>query len=234
MNIDHPKLKDIRVRKAIQRAIDVDSILAAAYGGTAQKSHGVTPLGINGNRSESKYSYNPEEAKALLAEAGVSDLALEFKTLNESYRLTVAQIVQSNLADVGIKLEIIPVDSGPFWNLGLETKGEDWKNLQMWMMRYRTSPDPSDGLQWFVKSQVGIWNWERWSDPEFEDLWTKGLAETDDAKRKVIYLRMQEIMEDTGAYVWITHDPVNIIHKEGLIPEFDPGSEYMIERFKKG
>jgi peptide/nickel transport system substrate-binding protein len=234
MNTEHPKLKDIRVRKAIQRAIDVDSILQAAYGGTAQKSHGVTPLGINGNRSESKYSYNPEEAKALLAEAGVSDLSLEFKTLNESYRLTAAQVVQANLADVGIKLEIIPVDSGPFWNLGLESKGEDWKDLQMWWMRYRTSPDPSDGIQWFIKAQVGIWNWERWSDPEYEELWVKGLAETDDAKRRDIYLRMQEIMEDTGAYVWITHDPVNIIHKVGVIPDYDPGSEYMIERFKKG
>jgi peptide/nickel transport system substrate-binding protein len=234
MNTEHPKLKDIRVRKAIQRAIDVNSILQAAYGGTAEIAHGVTPLGVNGNRSESKYSYNPEEAKALLAEAGVSDLSLEFKTLNEAYRLNAAQVVQANLADVGIKLEIIPVDSGPFWNLGLESKGEDWKDLQMWWMRYRTSPDPSDGLQWFVKAQVGIWNWERWSDPEFEDLWTKGLVETDDAKRRDIYLRMQEIMEDTGAYVWITHDPVNVIHKVGVVPDYDPGSEYMIERFKKG
>lgn len=234
LNTEHPKLKDIRVRKAIQRAIDVDSILAAAYGGTAPKAHGVTPIGVNGNRSESKYSYNPEEAKALLAEAGVSGLELELKTLNESYRLTAAQIIQANLADVGIKLTITPTDSGPFWNLGLESKGEDWKTLEMWWMRYRTSPDPSDGLQWFIKSQVGVWNWERWSDPEFEELWAKGLVEQDDAKRRDIYLRMQEIMEDTGAYIWITHDPVNVVYKEGFKPDYDPGSEYMIERFKKG
>ena len=74
-------------------------------------------------------------------------------------------------------------------------------------MRYRCSPDPSDAIQWFKKDQVGVWNWERWSNPEFEDLWTKGLAETDNTKRKQIYLRMQEIMEDTGAYVWMTYDP---------------------------
>ena len=233
MNTQHEKLKDIRVRKAIQRAIDVNSILEAAYGGTAQLAHGVVPLGVPGNRGESKYSYNPDAAKALLAEAGVSDLTVEFKTLNEAYRLTAAQIVQSNLADVGIKCEIIPVDSGPFWNLGLESKGEDWKSLQMWWMRFRTSPDPSDTLQWFIKSQVGVWNWERWSDPEFEDLWTKGLAEPDTAKRVVIYHRMQEIMEDTGAYVWITHDPLNYIHTEQLIPDFETGGELLVERFKR-
>ena len=96
------------MRKAIQRAIDVKSILDAAYGGTAPLAHGIVPLGITGNRPASKYSYNPDEARALLAEAGVSGLTLEFKTLNEAYRVTAAQIVQANLADVGITLNIIP------------------------------------------------------------------------------------------------------------------------------
>ena len=103
----------------------------------------------------------------------------------------------------------------------------------MWWMRYRMSPDPSDGIQWFLKNQVGVWNWERWSDPEFEDLWIKGLAETDAAKRNEIYLRMQEIMEDTGAYVWITNDPLNYAHKEAVVPGFDTGGEVLVEITKK-
>ncbi len=233
MNTEHEKLKDIRVRKAIQRAIDSEAILAGAYGGAAPRSYGVTPIGVLGQRKESKYSYNPEEAKALLAEAGVSDLSLELKVLNEGFRIATAQIIQSNLADVGIKVEIIPVDSGPFWDLGLEEKGDAWKSLQLWTMRYRTSPDPADGIQWFVKSQVGIWNWERWSDPEYEELWTKGLGEPDPVKRAAIYVRMQEIMEDTGAYFWITHDPLFYVHNSDVVPDFDPGGEVMVERFRR-
>lgn len=233
MNTQHEKLKDIKVRKAIQRAIDTKSILDAAYGGTAPQAHGIVPEGVVGNRKQSNYSYNPDEARALLAEAGVSGLSVEFKTLNEAYRITAAQIVQANLADVGIGCDIIPVDPGPFWNLGLESKGEDWKTLQLWWMRFRMSPDPSDAIQWFLKNQVGVWNWERWSDPEFEDLWAKGLAEPDNAKRGPIYVRMQEIMEDTGAYVWITHDPLNYVHTEKLVPDFDTGGELLVERVKK-
>jgi peptide/nickel transport system substrate-binding protein len=233
MNTQHEKLKDIRVRKAIQRAIDVKSILEAAYGGTAPQAHGVVPQGVMANRTASKYSYNPDQARALLKEAGVTDLSLEFKTMNEAYRVTAAQIVQQNLADVGIKVEIIPLDSGPFWNLGLESKGDEWKNLQMWWMRYRSSPDPSDPIQWFIKSQVGIWNWERWSDPEFEELWIKGLGETDNDKREAIYLRMQEIMEDTGAYVWVTWDPLFYVHSDKIVPKFDTGGELVVEEFKK-
>ena len=233
LNTEHPKLKDIRVRKAIQRAIDVKSVLDAAYGGVAPLAHGVVPEGVAGHRTESKYNFNPDEARALLKDAGVTDLEIDLRTLNEGYRITAAQVVQANLQDVGIKLNIVPIDSGPFWNLGIEAKGDDWKKIEMWLMRFRASPDPSDAMQWFIKSQVGVWNWERWSDPEFEKLWTQGLAETDAAKRDVIYKRMQEIMEDTGAYVWITHDPVNYIHHDDIKPAFDSGGEPLIERFQK-
>jgi peptide/nickel transport system substrate-binding protein len=232
MNTDHEKLKDIRVRQAIQRAIDVDSIIEAAYEGASPKAHGVVPVGTLGQRDSSKYSYNPDEARALLAEAGVSGLSLELKLLNETAHITTAQIIQANLADVGITVDIIPLDSGPFWNLGLESKGEEWRALQLWIMRYRTSPDPHDAVQWFVKDQVGVWNWERWSDPEFEELFVKGQAETDNSKRAQMYVRMQEIMEDTGAYLWITHEPAFFVHKNGIVPVFDPGAELLVEQFK--
>ena len=232
INTENPKLTDVRVRKAIQRAIDVDSILQAAYGGVAPKAHGVVTPGCVGYREKSGYSYNPEEAKALLTEAGVSNLELDIKLENMQERLAAAQIIQANLADVGIKLNITPLDSGPFWDLGLESKGDAWKTLELWIMEYRGQPDPSDILQWFIKDQVGIWNWERWSDAEFEELWTKGLAETDTAARAKIYLRMQEIMENTGAYVWITHQPVIWIHGDNIEPVFDSAAYPYFNGFK--
>jgi peptide/nickel transport system substrate-binding protein len=232
INTENPKLKDIRVRKAIQRAVDVDSILQAAYGGVAPKSYGVVTPGVVGYREAAGYSYNPQEAKALLADAGVSNLELELKIENTQERQTEAQIIQANLADVGIKMKIAPTDSGPFWNLGLESKGDAWKTLEIWLMEFRTQPDPSDAMQWFTKSQVGVWNWERWSDPEFEDLWKKGLEEADATKRGKIYLRMQEIMENTGAYVWITHQPQIYIHRDTIEPAFDSAGYDYFNGFK--
>lgn len=58
-------------------------------------------------------------------------LEVEFKTLNTSDRLSAAQIVQANLAEIGILVEIIPLESGTFWDLGLESKGDAWKDLQI-------------------------------------------------------------------------------------------------------
>jgi peptide/nickel transport system substrate-binding protein len=232
MNTENPKLADVRVRKAIQRAIDVDSILQASYGGAAPKAYGPVTPGCIGYREASGYSYKPEEAKALLSEAGVSNLELDIKMENLQERIAAAQIIQANLADVGVKLNIAPLDSGPFWDLGLESKGDAWKTLELWLMEYRGQPDPSDILQWFIKDQVGIWNWERWTDPEFEELWAKGLAETDIAARAKIYLRMQEIMENTGAYVWITHQPVVWIHRDNIEPVFDSAAYPYFNGFK--
>src|SRR5262249_40946142 len=152
-----------RVRKAIQRAVDVDSIIAASYSGTSPKATGIVPVGILGHRDKGGYSYNPSEARASLAKAGVSDLSLQLRyDATDTTYPTPAQIVQANLADIGIAVELMPLDSGPYWELGLESKGKQWRDLQLTIMAYRTGPDPADALQWFTKSQVGVWNWERW------------------------------------------------------------------------
>lgn len=232
LNTEHEKLKDIRVRQAIQRAIDVDAILEAAYAGASPKATGIVPPGMIGHRESAAYSHNIDEAKALMAEAGVSGLELELTTLPLQDRIVAAQIIQTNLAEIGITVKIKEVDEGVFWDLGLEEKGEAWKSLEIWLMRYAMSPDPHDGIQWFVGEQVGVWNWERWKDPEFDKLFADGQVETDVGKRDQIYKRMQEIMENTGAYVWITHEPYIYLYRDSFVPAFDPAGNQDITRFK--
>ena len=99
-------------------------------------------------------------------------------------------------------------------------------------MAFRTGPEPADAMQWFTKSQIGIWNWERWSDPEFEDLWQKALSEKDIEKRGAMYVRMQDIMENTGAYVWITFPAAFIGCRKGLTPGYFPGGGWLPTEFQ--
>jgi peptide/nickel transport system substrate-binding protein len=233
MNTEHPKLKDIRVRQAIQHAVDASSVVQGAYSGTAEQSYGVVCPGLIGRRDKTGYSYDPSKAKALLDSAGVSGLKLTLRTLNNQERMLSAQIIQANLGAIGITVEIIPLDGGPFWNMGQESKGDTWKDLELWLMRYGSGPDPYEPFQWFVRSQVGVWNWERWSSDEFEDLFAKGVAETDSGKRETIYVRMQEIMEETGAYVFLTHEPEVFIHKSSLSPHFAPSGEQIFGAFEE-
>ena len=73
INTEHPKLQDIRVRQAIQHAVDKSAVIQGAYAGTAEPSYGVVSPGLVGRRLETGYSYDPAKAKAMLEEAGVSD-----------------------------------------------------------------------------------------------------------------------------------------------------------------
>ena len=232
MNTDNPKLADKRIRMAIQHAVDQSAIIEGAYAGTAEPSFGVVCPGLVGKRSVSNYSYDPSKAKALLDEAGATGLKLTLRTLNNQQRLLAAQIIQANLAAIGVTVEILPLDSGPFWEMGQESKGDTWKDLELWIMRYGSGADPFEPFQWFVRGQVGIWNWERWSSDEFETLYSKLISETESEKRNDIAIRMQEIMEDTGAYVWLTHEPEVFIHKADISPSFAPSGEMILNYFK--
>ena len=212
------------------RAISVR--LPSRPGGTAEPSYGIVPPGLLGRRTKSNYSYDPAKAKALLADAGVSGLELTIKTLNNSERVLAATIIQANLQAVGIKATIIPLDSGPFWDMGQESKGDQWKDLELWIMRYSSGTDAYEPFQWFKRDQVGIWNWERWSDDEFEALYEEGIVSTDNARRKEIYLRMQEIMESTGAYVWLTHEAEVFVHRDNLKVSLAPSGETFMLYFE--
>ena len=219
------------MRQAIQHAVDKSAVIQGAYAGTAEPSYGVVSPGLVGRRLETGYSYDAAKAKAMLEEAGVSGLSLTLRTLNNQERVLAAQIIQANLAQIGVTVEIIPLDSGPFWEMGQESKGDTWKELELWIMRYGSGPDPYEPFQWFVRDQVGIWNWERWSSDEFEDLFAKGVAETDPAERRKIYFRMQEIMEATGGYVWLTHEPEVFIHRADITAQFAPSGEMQLNYF---
>ena len=83
MNVDNPALADIRVRQAIQKAVDVDAVLEAAYFGVAERSTGIIAPGLPGHRDIAPPKRDLEGAKALLDEAGAQNLALTLDILQQ-------------------------------------------------------------------------------------------------------------------------------------------------------
>jgi len=100
---------DIRVRQAIRQAIDNDALIAAVNGAGYNIS-GPIPDGDPGYEDLTAVdAYDPEAAKALLAEAGVSDLKLDL-TIASFYGTTLTDVLTTQLADVGITLTVKPVE----------------------------------------------------------------------------------------------------------------------------
>ena len=235
MNVENEALTNQNLRKAIQHAIDVPSIMQASYFGLAVPSTGIIAPGLIGHRSESLIApeANVAKAKEYLDASGLSNVSLTLDLLNKSNYLTTAQVIQANLAQIGITLDINVHESGAFWSLGDDTAGDRYKDIQLVLNRYSMAPDPSYATAWFVTSQKGIWNWERYSDAAFDTLEVAAKSEVDDTKRDQMYQRMQDIMENSGAYRFITHEATPVIYSKSIKPAFRPDGNALFRYFSK-
>jgi peptide/nickel transport system substrate-binding protein len=234
MNMAAPPFDDLRVRRAVQRAVAVDEVLEAAYFGLAERATGIIAPGLIGHRPQLLRDPRPdrEEARTLLAATGhaggfACTLDIEAKT----ERLLAAQVIQANLAEIGIEVQINQHDSGSFWSLGSEADGERWRALQLILQKYGMQPDPAFATAWFTPEQVGIWNWERFSNKEFGALHRRAMVETDPAARDRMYRRMQDLMEESGAYVFLTHEVNAAICREEVIPALLPDATPVLPEF---
>jgi peptide/nickel transport system substrate-binding protein len=232
LNLTNLKFADERVRRAIQQAIDVSQIMAGSYSGLAEPATGVVPPGMIGHRDAILYPADMEKAQALLEEAGVSDLAIELTVLNDKTSLLTAQIVQALLAVIGVTVEINAMDDAVFWTIG--DKAADGSNaLEMVLMNFAGGVDPAENLAWFRPSQIGQLNWSQFDSPEFEALYLQAMAEPDQAKRGTMYQKMQDLMEQSGGFVFVTHETFAAVARQGVKP-FLLADGYMdIPRFEK-
>ena len=230
INQNHPKYTDVRVRKAIGKAIDIEAILEGAFFGAARGASSMIAPGLPGFIEGGPPKRDVDGARALMAEAGKSEgFSAELEVIAETDRLTAAQIIQANLADIGIDLTINSSDRGAYWSLPDE-KGE--KGLEMTYKLYFQPPDPVWGTQWFLTEQAGVWNWEWFSNAEYDELHYKAIAELDPGKRHDMYVRMMKIMEESGCFVWIAHPPQASLTRSGIEPAIWPNGNAAFRLFR--
>lgn len=235
MNTEHEKLKDKRVRQAVQNAINVPLIIEAAYFGVAPAATGIIAPGLPGHRDKTLVPMegDPEKARTLLAEAGAEGLELTLTVRNTATFTTIAQIIQANLQDVGITCNINILDSGVFWTIGMESEGDQWMDVQLILNRFSSLADPYYATQWFTTDQVGEWNWERFSDAHYDELHKQAVRETNPEKRDAMYREMQDILEESGAYRFITHEVNAVMHRDFIKPAVRPDGFALYKYFER-
>jgi len=233
MNQDHPKLNNPLVRRAIQYAIDRKGVVDAAYFGAAEPSTGIIPPGLPGHRERNLFDHDLDKAMRLLKQANIADLSLTLTVLNKAERLAAAQTIQANLAEVNIGVEIKSYDSDTFWTLGAVKDGDNWKDLQLMINGFVLEPDPSWATAWFTSEKIGTWNWERFRNEEYDQLAGQGLAELDPVKRNAIYVKMQDLMETSGDFVFLTQEANGVLYSDKIAPALMPDGTPLIADFKK-
>jgi len=219
LNMDNSILKDPRIRKAIKKAIDVPTAVDAGYMGAATIATGMISPSMIGHLKD-REKRDVAGARDLLAQAGVNNLQLELDTQARPHLVTIAQVIQANLAEVGIKLQINQHDAGTFWSLASEKK----ENLQMTLKGYVQPPDPMWGTQWFISEQVGIWNWEWFKNEEFDQLHIDAMTSEDTNERAEMYTKMMLLMNESDAFVWLAYEPRAVMYSNKIKPAFLPDS----------
>src|SRR5207245_75981 len=107
-------LRDARVRRAINHAVNRSEILAMVYGGRGVLAHGAIPPGLAGSDTTRRgYAYDPAAARARLAAAGYpGGIAVRLWRTGTNVELSrVAQAIQAQLAAVGVRVELVERDA---------------------------------------------------------------------------------------------------------------------------
>lgn len=153
MNQNIEPFNDVRVRKAVQMAIDRQALLDAVYSGDGNLEDGIFPQGLVGYNPDLQgtITYDPEGAKALLAEAGYPDgFTMQFDADNSasSSVMLLYQIIQQQLAEVGITVTINSMDESSW--LDLRSSGEMNSFIGTWTADYN---DPDNFIYTFFGNE---------------------------------------------------------------------------------
>ncbi|WP_448554689.1 ABC transporter substrate-binding protein [Thalassotalea montiporae] len=198
-NTQKAPFDDPLVRRAIAHAINKDAIITAIYGEQGEIAHSILPKSSWAHDSSViPIEYNPEQAIALLQEAGYED-GLTFDIwampVQRSYNpnaLTMAKLIQADLNQIGVKVDIVSYEWSTFLRrLG---QGEHQSVLLGWSADH---PDPDNFLTPLLSCNSAETGSNRafWCDQEFDSLLKLALKTDNINQRKNLYLQAQAIFQ---------------------------------------
>lgn len=192
--IDTPIATDPRVRQALAMAVDREQLVKSVFSDRFDPACSpISPASpFSTDASEACPEYDPEGAKALLAQAGVeTPYTIEMKVTNTPDTLRLAQAVQASVADGGFEIEITPVEYSSL--LEVQEQG-DFDLLQLgWSGRV----DPHGNMFNFLSTGAGN-NYSGYSNPDVDDLLTEAATVIDPAERAELYGQVvTQVQEDS-------------------------------------
>ncbi|MDO5407176.1 MAG: glutathione ABC transporter substrate-binding protein [Eubacteriales bacterium] len=212
MNNQKAPFNDVRVRQAINYAINKDAYCAVVKNGVATPATSIIGPAVQHYKGNDVYAYDPEKAKSLLAEAGYPD---GFKTslmcASTTSNLKQAEFLQQQLAQVGIDLEINALESAV---VNQKTQDVDVPGSEAEVEMYIIGWSPSTGdADWGIRPLLAIeseppmsYNLCYYENEEVDQLLKDALATADEQKRAEAYGKAQDIIWEESPLVCLAND----------------------------
>lgn len=193
MNTQAAPFTDLRVRNAVQLAVDNAVVLELGVAGlgTVAENHHVAP--VHPEYAEiPKVAPDPAKALALMTEAGHAETELELISLDEGWLATTSDAIAGQLRDAGIKVKRTVLPGSTFWDgwtkypFSTTSWGARPLGVQIYALAYRTGE---------------AWNESAHSNPEFDAKLEEALGIFDPDQRRPLMAEMEKMLQDSGVII---------------------------------
>ncbi|MBK8082574.1 MAG: ABC transporter substrate-binding protein [Devosia sp.] len=199
------------VRKALTMAINKDAIIDAVYQGAGQNAKNLIPPTMwSYNDAIPADTYDPEAARKMLADAGVTNLTLDLWAMPVSRPYNpnaqrVAELVQADWAAVGVTANIVTYEWTEYRQRG---KAPDRPGaFQIGWTGDNGDPDNFFATL-FSCSAIGVSNYASWCNKDFEDAIQAAKTTSDQAERTALYTKAQEVFKAEEPAMTLAHSKV--------------------------
>lgn len=227
MNTEKEPFNDVKVRQAINYAIDRDNLVAVCYDGEAEVNSNICAKERFGYSDDQfQYTYDPEKAKELLAEAGIeTPYDLGEILVAEKYS-NLATVIQNDLKAVGLDVTISVKEFNSYIS-DLQNGSYGITALNM------TLEGDTQTLEMaFTSDYIGIANNARYSDEEMDKLFEQARTETDNDKRAEIFNEIFTKAQDEAIYAVMCNPMTLYAYNSDLTcPEFVLEGNYYLYDF---
>ena len=225
---------DKRVRQAANYAVDRAG-LVFLMNDTVRPASGFVPEEDPAYGAPTqKYAFDPEKAKALMAEAGYGpDKPLKMKILTSAsgsgqlLPVQMNQLIQQNLNAVGFDVEVVVQEWGQLVTTFRQEVGSDLREGANAINMSLSFPGPAEWQRWFYGANVppAGSNWGYWKNAEFDALMEQVQVTFDPQEQNALLAKAHEVMVEDAPWVFIVHD----LNPRALSPKvkgFDPAQSW--------
>ena len=201
LNPSRAPMDNLKVRQAMSCAIDRQGIIDAALAGEGKVTGPLTmPAFAQDPANLFCYEQDLEKAKQLMAESGVEGFSAKViaATGEPPVAASEAQVLQSQLAEIGIDLEIEMMELNVYVDTWL--KGD----FDMAVAQNGGRPDPYPMYNRYFTKEGNLVKVSNFTDDELDSLMKQGQAETDPAKRVEIFQAFESRLAELSPWLWLS------------------------------
>jgi glutathione transport system substrate-binding protein len=211
MNTLRKPFDDVRVRLAMNYAVDKTAFLKVVFAGYGVALDAPLPANLAGHSKQGAYPYDPAKARALLAEAGYPN---GFESVLWGGNTTISQrgmqFLQQQFAAVGVKVQVEPLESGvaaaKIWNVKTPEEATTMMHYTAWSA---STGDADWGLRPLLYGKAYppiLFNTSYYNNPQVNADIEAGLTTADAAKRTAAYNDAQSIVWKEAPWLFLVSD----------------------------